>query len=184
MSSETRPADAGAEPVATTNIAVFEFNEMLNISAADLDPAAHRSCPSAAESAALGSGAAEQQASAGASLLVGANVPLVGSAATLATPMALRIIFSLQVQVKRHPQETLNRCCRMIILATSTTAAAPATVPATTAERCNVAIFPHDASLRRREDGRCRGWGIKNGWVQTPPFRRRGARYSFIRMNQ
>ena len=91
-------------------------------------------------SAALGSGAAEQQASAGASLLVGADVPLVGSAATLATPMALRFIFSLQVQVKRQPQETLNRCCRMIILATSTTAAAPATVPATTAERCNVAI--------------------------------------------
>lgn len=92
-----------------------------------------------ATSAALGSGAAEQQASTGPSLLVGADVPLVGSAATLA---ALRFIFSLQVQVKRHPQATLNRCCRMIVLATSTTAAAPATVPATTIERCCNVVIP------------------------------------------
>ena len=119
-------------------------------------------------SAALGSGAAEQQASAGASLLVGADVPLVGSAATLATPMALRFIFSLQVQVKRQPQETLNRCCRMMILATSTTAAAPATVPATTAVRCNVTIsarrFASQAGRRQ-----VRGWGVKKEALSGAP---------------
>ena len=91
-------------------------------------------------SAAL-AGATEQQSSTGASWLAGADVTLVVSAVKLVMPL---FFFSLQVQVKRHPQATLNRCRLMTIFATSATAAAPAIVPATTALRSNVTDIPAD----------------------------------------